>query len=316
VSRVHRSLLFFVWMEMATSALTYSKRLHRLMRPRHHSQTRKAGVWASLRCVDRSLFLGALFVVACGGVAESGAQEAGLIEIYEHWGTYALDAPPSDMMPIVLQVPKAFLSRSGNQAARSWGLNLITFYPSFTSPLAPENVPFIGRCAGDCNGQILISVNNRTHTIHHPDVTRGIDYPNMGDEQARFRISERESHTRGEMSLIANGDTVTALEPLYEFDGGYEVRSPPGKGGAEQIHQYLFHLSGDHIHYDVTAECSINEFARKCAFHFSLKCSPVIYVQVTGLEMKHLGQWKDAVARVDRFVSSMVRVPACPPTGS
>lgn len=219
--------------------------------------------------------------------------EAGLIEIYESWGNFTLAAPPPKMKPIVLQVPEAFRYGSSKGATRNWGLNLLTYYPSFTSPQAPENARFGLSCVGDCNGRILVSINNRTRSINDP---RRFNSPNMGDYIARID------------PLMPTGSTKTDLGPQYGFDSGYEV-IPASEGNG--IDQYLFHLSEDRIHYDLAARCSINQRAKVCTLHFSLKCNPAIYVQVVAIDMKYIDEFMNAVRKTDEFVASMVRDPAC-----
>jgi hypothetical protein len=234
--------------------------------------------------------------VACGAVtfiAAARGDEAGFIEIYESWGNFTLAAPPPEMKPIVLQVPEAFRYGSSKGATRNWGLNLLTYYPNFTSPQAPENARFGLSCVGDCNGRILVSINNRTHSIDDP---RRFSSPNMGDYIARID------------PLMPIGSTRTDLGPQHGFDSGYEVM-PASTGNG--IDQYLFHLSEDRIHYDLTARCSINERAKKCTLHFSLKCNPAIYVQVVGIDIKQIDGFVDAARKADQFVTSMVRNPAC-----
>jgi hypothetical protein len=129
----------------------------------------------------RSIAVSIVLATVCASlntVPLASADGASLIEIYEHIGDFTLAAPPPDMKPITLQAPEAFRYGSSKGVVRNWGLNLLTYYPSFTSPEAPENRPFGLSCAGDCNGRILISIENWSHEISNP---RGLNSPNMGD---------------------------------------------------------------------------------------------------------------------------------------
>jgi hypothetical protein len=231
----------------------------------------------------------------------SKASEDGVVELYEHWNTYTLDAPPDDMKPIIFQVPEAFRYGSSKGSTRNWGLNLLTFYPNFRSSAAPENIGFGSGCIGDCNGRMLVAINNSEHAVHHPNVTHGIDYPNMGDFIAAARLK----------NLAPKGLAITELGPQHGFDRGYEVQIPQYGAIVEKKNRYLFHLSEDHVHYDILAECQENKFAQTCSLHFSLKCNPAIYVQVVALSEKHLDELLDVVSKTDQFVTSMVRPPAC-----
>jgi hypothetical protein len=129
----------------------------------------------------------------------------GTIEIYEHYGQYTLDAPPPDMPPIVLQVPEKFRYGLSKGTARNWGVNILTYYPHFTSPEEPENAEFGLNCAGICNGRVLILVENRTHSI-------STSAPTFGEFIARATLSYQRTVT-----------AVNAIEPVYGLDEGFRV---------------------------------------------------------------------------------------------
>lgn len=225
-------------------------------------------------------------------------QTTGFVEIYEHWAQYTLAAPPPEIHPVLLQIPKAFRYGSSKEATRNWGLNLLTYYPSFTSPRAPQNASFGLDCKGDCNGRMLVSIESRTHSIRSID---RFNSPNMGDYIARVDLQR----------LVPIGSTKTDLGPQSGFDSGYEVRIPASNGVGDRTEQHLFRLSEDRVHYDLAADCSINQFAKTCTLHFSLKCNPAIYVQVVAIDMKHFDEFMDVVQKADQFVTAMVREPSC-----
>ena len=227
----------------------------------------------------------------------------GRIEIYEHWNIYTLDAPPPEMVPIVLQVPDAFRYGSSVGSTRNWGLNILTYYPTFTSLQAPENAPYGLKCAGDCNGRIMISIENSAHGIHHPENNRGNDYPNMGDRTYRI---DRDSYIP-----IRGSSTFRDIGPQRGFDSSWEVHIPGNDSVDEITYLHLGRLSGDHIHYDLAAECDINAYAKTCTLHFSLKCNPIIYVKVVAINMRYFSMFADVVSKADNFVSSMVLYPPC-----
>ena len=228
------------------------------------------------------------------------ADDSGLVAIYP----YATGFPPipaSQMKPIILQIPEAFRYGSSEGATRAYGINIMTFYPSFTSPRDPRNAPFIGECTGDCNGRVLIYIENSPSTIHHPGDTHGEDFPNMGDAMA---------HAFLEHPLVPNGAVVTRLGPQHGFDSGLQIdASKPSLGG--RIERYFFHLGKDGMHYDLAVGCTIYPFRKTCSLHFSLKCDPAVYIQVGRFDMSQINQFLDFRDRVNRFVSSMVRKPAC-----
>lgn len=96
--------------------------------------------------------------VGCGRAVASE-----VIEIFEHNGEYSLDAPPADRPPLALLIPEEFRYGGSKGKTTAWGVNLLTYYPRMTSQLAPENADFGLACRGDCNGRILISVENVAH---------------------------------------------------------------------------------------------------------------------------------------------------------
>jgi len=279
------------------SAVVAEKKAHRHCNNHYYVLSRN--IKKIFPAVRRILFI-VWILCYFGQVHSSDARSAeGLIEIYENWGAYTLNAPPPEMQPIVLQVPDAFRYSSIKLATRNFGVNILTYYPNFTSPKAPENSAYsLERCTGDCNGRVLIAINNSAHAIHHPELGDGFDAQNMGDYL--MHVSHRYP--------VPNGSAVTEFGPQYGFDGGIEVRMPPGNGNTNR---YMARLSGDRIHYDLFADCTINKFARTCTLHFSLKCNPSVYIQVVAIDMVHINEFMNVVDKADRFVTSMMRYPVC-----
>jgi hypothetical protein len=99
-----------------------------------------------------------------------------VIELFENYGTYTLAFPPPDMNPIQLVVPQGFGYASSTSTLRTWSADLLTFYPSFSKPSDPGNLDYGMSCGGFCNGRIVISIQNRTHSIEPFTPS-----PNMGD---------------------------------------------------------------------------------------------------------------------------------------
>jgi hypothetical protein len=237
--------------------------------------------------------------VLCGFViTHAVAREDGgsLYEIYKHWGAFTLDAPPPEMKPIVLQVPRVRLWEQRKSDTRL-GVQYPNVLPKFHEPKgAGKQCIWLGlpgrlqRAHIDCGEQ--------QSALHN---SGRFDAPNMGDYIARVNLE----------LLRPLGAKKDDLEVLHGFDSGYEVRIPASYGIGDRSEQYLFHFGPDKKHYDLAAKCSLNEFARTCTLHFSLRCNPAIYVQVVAIDMKHIDAWKDIVQRTDQFVSSMVRDPAC-----
>jgi hypothetical protein len=232
------------------------------------------------------------------------ASEPKTIEIYEQYGSYKLDAPPPDMRPIILSLPEQFLYRSSKEGSRNWGVNILTYYPSFNSVQDQSNADFVLGCTGICNGQILISVQNRKHSISS-------NSPNMGDFIARTEF--KWSKTPPYPSNVQ----VRDIEPPVGFDEAFErvtnaTASPisdKNRGSAITTRTYL--RKTDREQYDLTAICNINQVKTNCILHFSLNCNPAIYISVNGVDGSYLHVAADIKEKTDRFVSAMIKKPSC-----
>ena len=247
-----------------------------------------------------SLFSLAASVFFSSNIARAAEPEK--IEIYESYGTYTLASPPAEMQPIVLRVPAAFVSDGSKVGKRNWGVNLLTYYPTFSSPKDPANADFGLRCVGICNGRVLISVGNRTHNISQT-------IPSMGDFIARAQFKWLK------MPPYPPNVRVRDIDPVEGFDEGFEratfevsdvVQEKPA-----QIERVYLHRASDRSYYDLTATCVVNNYAATCVLHFSLRCNPAVYVTVNGLAGSYLGRAADIREKTDLFISRMVAEPSC-----
>jgi hypothetical protein len=239
------------------------------------------------------------------------AAEPGTIEIYESEGAYILADPPPHMHPIILQVPENFRYGSSKGASRNWGINILTYYPNFTSPEDPENAKFGLSCAGDCNGRILILVENMSRGLARSNS------PSRGDYVARattkwYLTPPYPSNVR-----------VSSLGPNFGFDEGYErVTTVPDpvtgrmSSNIARVERYYFRKAADKAHIDLAATCNVNSQRTTCILHFSLRCNAGIAVSVNGLDSQYLPSSGDIKDKADHFISEMVRVPACEPRGA
>jgi hypothetical protein len=232
----------------------------------------------------------------------SFATEAETIEIYENYGTpYTLDAPPPDRFPIILTIPHRFLFRSGGMVpARDWGANLLTYYPSFTSLSDPENSKFGANCIGICNGQVLISIRNRAHSINAAS-------RDMGDFIARAQVNSLKTPVHPPPNA-----RVRDLDPSEPFDEAFErALLNPTDEKVAQIDRIYMRKARDQGHYDLVATCTVNSSRSTCTLHFSLACNPAIYISVNGIDGSYLNRSEDIREKADHFVSSMVQRPSC-----
>ncbi len=222
----------------------------------------------------------------------TGAVSAQTVSIYDYVGKYTLASPPPDMRPLVLRIPEGFRFGSSILAPRDWGVTILTYYPSFTSPLDPANAKYGGSCAGSCNGRILIYVENREHGL--------AAWPNIADFIA---------HNTTKLLLTppypANV-TVRTIEPVAGYDEGFERTTYRGPHIIGRVERFYFHKTADKSSYDLTAECD-----GMCTLHFSLRCDPRGFISVFPLDSGRLPLSKDIEQKTDRCISAMVEDSRC-----
>jgi len=228
-----------------------------------------------------------------------GASDLVTLEIFEHRGTYTLDAPPPEMRPIVMSVPKDFSYGSG-LANRNFGINILTYYPSLSSPSDPANANFGLACAGICNGRLLILIENRAHSI-------SASSPNMGDFIARADL-----HWLKTPPYPSNVQVTDLIPKIDGFDEGFErTTSNLADGKIVSTERDFLKRDPDGVHYNLVATCEVTDRKTSCTLHFSLDCNPGIYVSVHGVDSSYLYSAVDIKKKIDRFISTMVREPSC-----
>lgn len=218
----------------------------------------------------------------------------GIVEIYEHGG----DQSP---IPITLQIPEDFRYGSSVGQQKSWGINILTFYPSLTSPKDPANAPYGLQCVGFCNGRILISIEYRPSILSRRTAQSTADAGALG--VLRF------NHQPGPWNVH-----VVDLEPQFGFDEVFDhtIEALPGaKTSVSQnkprVDRYLLRHSSDKTHYDSYAHCSMSTTVQGCEINFSLNCNPAISVAVGGWPFQRMDEASEIQRRVGRFVAAMVR---------
>ena len=233
------------------------------------------------------------------------------LEIYEQ-GSFSLDAVPPSEHPLVIQLPESFRYGSTKGDTRSWGANLLAYYPSFSSPSDPSNAGFDLTCAGYCNGRILVAINYRPRAINNSRGNMdGVVSPNMADFIGRIAVISELDINGDRISSKSLGSTVTKLGTELGFDEGYLINYPGGNGVPPSSRKLLFRFGADHVHYDLTAECSLIGNNHHCSLHFSLNCDPAIYVKVGSVDIDHVTDLSDVRNKADAFVASMVRSEPC-----
>jgi hypothetical protein len=222
----------------------------------------------------------------------------GLVEIYEYTG----EKSPT---PIVLQVPKEFRYGSSAGQTRSWGINILTYYPSLSSPRDPANASYGLNCVGFCNGRILVAI------AYAPTVlTRHIASSATDAEAQNFL---RYFHGPGPGNVH-----VTDLAPEFGFDEVFErtIEPLPGNksiipGNPPRVDRYLLKFAPDAVHYGAYAHCSMSTKVQTCEIRFSLDCDPAISVAVIGWPFARMDDASEIHRRVEQFVAAMVKQPKC-----
>jgi hypothetical protein len=227
------------------------------------------------------------------------ASDSIVVEIYEYRG----GLPSSDERPVVLNVPSKFIYRNSGRL-RTWGINLLTYYPSFASSNEPANAQYGPGCIGICNGRILISVENRTGSISSGS-------PNMGDFIAR--VEEKWQRTPPYPSNVRVHDISEkeGFDDAFERDTFASAESLRNEMLPARIQRTYFRKAQDGAHYDLTATCEVVPAKSSCILHFSLSCNPAIYVSIHWVDASFLSRAADIKEKADQFVSSMVREPSC-----
>jgi hypothetical protein len=210
------------------------------------------------------------------------------------------------MEPIILQVPERFRYGSSKGNSRNWGLNILTYCPSFTSPDDPENPKFGANCAGICNGRILIAVENQVRALSR------LGLPNMGDFIARNTMRWLKTPP------YPQNVQVHDLRGSDRFDEAFErVTTVPSDATNSssshfaEVQKFYFRRAENVSHYDLAATCNARAERTTCILHFSLLCDAGISISVNGLDEQYLKFSGDIKEKVDRFISGMVRTPPC-----
>ena len=234
------------------------------------------------------------FVLAGYNGASTHDARSGVIELYDKADRYPLSSIPPDAHPIPFHLPEAFRYGSTKSVEKTRGVQILTYYPSFSSPNAPENAAYGLNCVGLCNGRILLLVEYDSNLLNTSS-------PNMGDFVAHAQLRWKRTPP------YPPNVTVRDITPPSGFDGGFQ-RSYAGVETSEIV---LFRNDPVGSHYDLAATCSANAQRTTCILHFSLKCDPKLSVTVNGLDSSYLVHSSDIVTRVNEFVSSMIDYPAC-----
>jgi hypothetical protein len=207
------------------------------------------------------------------------------VEIHQVGGRY--QAPT-----IVLRIPQQFRFRSSIGQTQSLGINLITFYPDFTSLADPRNYAYGSGCIGYCNGQMMVSIEN---------------VPADWSASLQKRLFD-EGYLRGltDHKPRSFGMEVEDIDPILGFDKVFDQR-------LDDAYRTRILLKGENDNklVPLSAECSMTTTVQGCQLFFTLKCAPVVDITISGWRYDHLPEAFQLQKRVDDFVSAMLVQPQC-----
>lgn len=223
------------------------------------------------------------------------------IEIYESLGSYTLQDIPPDVRPIILDIPPDFFYNSSyREVTKVWGINLLTYYPSFTSLSDPRNSNYGTRCVGICNGRVLVHISNQSRRLGK--------FHNMGDAIAQGELSRIQRH-----AAIPNARVEALNSADAWFDQGFKLHrlNAAGEHIAPTETLYLLADSTNRSAFELTATCDTNSDRTTCILHFSASCVPSLYVTVNGLDESYLRDAREIMKKTNAFLASMIRSHSC-----
>jgi hypothetical protein len=221
-----------------------------------------------------------------------------------------------------LKVPEKYRVYNSKGAIRDWGVNLLTYYPGFTSPEDGENAKFGLSCTGFCNGRMLITIENFGRNFKQINLSSKQYYSHAAvDIYARRLLQKKKDQLLP--GYHQQNLHVTDYAPEAGFDVVFEelytkMEDAPNiiPGHFADIHKFYLKWNQAREYYDLVADCHIpsgnNNFERfVCTLTFSLACNPAVSVKATGADGKFLPEFGNIQSATDRFVSSMIIEPAC-----
>ena len=254
-----------------------------------------------LLCIPILAVFAAMMVVASAAVQPPAVTpaEQGRIELYPYAGNYLLQSPPPDVHPAVFMVPQEFLWGSTRNAAKvnnhAWGIQILTYYPGFSSPAAPQNKEFGLNCVGYCNGRILIYI------AYNPAMLRG-GIANFADANVRGQLSSRKFIT----NLPQHNATYNDFGSRGPFTGGFEHLVRGVQHLKDALDEQVLWRETKDGHYDLVARCSPNAPNPTCLLDFSASCNPAISVEVT-VGMRDIDRAADIKGKTNALLLPMIK---------
>jgi hypothetical protein len=192
---------------------------------------------------------------------------------------------------IVLRIPQQFRFRSSIGQTQSLGINLITFYPDFTSLADSRNYWYGSGCLGYCNGQMMVSIEN---------------VPADWSASLQKRLFDK-----GYLRILTNhkptsfGIEVEDIDPILGFEKVFDQRLADAYRT-----RILLKGENDNKLTPLSAECSMSTTVQVCELYFTLKCAPMVDIEAIW-PYDHLSEAFQLQKRVDDFVSAMLVQPQC-----
>lgn len=209
----------------------------------------------------------------------------------------------ADSHPILLLIPEKYRYGSSKTITKSWGINILTYYPSFSAPSEPENKSFGLNCAGFCNGRILISLQNRFSALNGTRLST-----------ADFLVTMMtQAYHDNQPSNVDIFDNIQTLGFDHVFTRVVHPKDINGliPDASTHVDKYLYHKVSPDTGYDLFIHCSMSTPVHVCDIHFSSSCINILSIEVSGIPFEQVKDAFDIYKKVDQFISSLLPKSHC-----
>lgn len=197
---------------------------------------------------------------------------------------------------VLLRIPQEFRFRSSIGQRKTTGINIVTFYPSFTSLADSANRAFAADCIGYCNGRFMLAIKN------------------MPPPRAAAWL--KTFYSEGAYGSLKDHKPTTALRqvrdftPRFGFDHEFEEISG-SEASPWTTRYFLKDESGSSGLSALAVDCMMSVPHPACKLHFFLTCAPAVEINIVGWSYDHIREAFALQRRAGQFVSSMLVQPKC-----
>lgn len=211
-----------------------------------------------------------------------------------------------ELRPLVMRIPERFRYGSSVGAQKSKGINIITFYPSFTGSEEPQNAPYnvASGCVGFCNGRILISVAYLGREFLSGSYSGVADSTAAAWLEWHHELYYPGGNPRPSYIHVIERESQFGFERVFD-----EIDERDAK--RKRIDRYMMRFAEGRNHYDLVTHCAVSAAYQGCELQFSLACDPTVAVKVVSWPYDKMEEVERVRFQVDKFISGMVRNSDC-----